>query len=133
MSTVQVDIVTPERKVYEGKAKMVIARGVEGELGVLPGHVPLVTPLKVGVLRIKEENIERVIAISGGFLEIRPDKVTVLAETAELPEEIDVDRAQQAKERAERRLDELKKDDLEFKLQERALERAMNRLKLGKK
>lgn len=84
MKTVQVDVVTPEQKVYEGEATMVIARGVEGELGIQPGHAPLVTPLKEGTLRIKQGNRENMIKISGGFLEVRPEKVTVLADTAEL-------------------------------------------------
>lgn len=133
MNTVQVDIVSPERKVYEGEVRMVIAKGVEGELGILLGHVPVVTPLKTGVLRLLVDNKEYPIAVSGGFLEVRPDKVTVLAETAELPEEIDVDRAQNAKERAERRLSELNKDDKEFKVHEAALQRAINRLSVANK
>lgn len=133
MNTVQVDIVSPERKVYEGEVRMVIAKGVEGELGILLGHVPVVTPLKTGVLRLLVDNKEYPIAVSGGFLEVRPDKVTVLAETAELPEEIDVDRAQNAKERAERRLSELNKDDKEFKVHEAALQRAINRLSIANK
>jgi F-type H+-transporting ATPase subunit epsilon len=131
MNTVQVDIVTPERKVFEGQATMVITKGLEGELGIQPGHAPLVTPLKVGVLRILNGKEEKLIAVSGGFLEVRPDKVTILAETAELPTEIDVDRAQAAKERAEQRLKELKREDLEFRLNEHALERALIRIRVG--
>lgn len=84
MKTVQVDVVTPEQKVYEGEATMVIARGVEGDLGIQPGHTPLVTPLKEGVLRIKLENKEEQIKITGGFLEVRPEKVTILADTVEM-------------------------------------------------
>ncbi|WP_025025754.1 F0F1 ATP synthase subunit epsilon [Caldalkalibacillus mannanilyticus] len=132
MNTVQVDIVTPERKVFEGQATMVIARGVEGELGILPGHTPLVTPLKVGVLQLKEGTTEKLIAISGGFLEVRPDKVTVLAETAELPEEIDVDRAENARRRAEQRLANLNKSDRDFDHTEIALARAINRIRVAK-
>lgn len=81
MKTVQVEIVTPERRVYEGEATMVIARGAEGELGILPGHIPLVTPLTIGAITVKEGSQDRLVAVSGGFLEVRPDKVTVLAET----------------------------------------------------
>jgi len=131
MNTVQVDIVTPEKKVYEGQATMVVAVGVEGELGVMAGHAPLVTPLKIGVLRVKNNDGEQKIAVSGGFLEVRPDKVTVLADTAELPEEIDVARAERAKELAEQRRKDLKREDAEFKLNELALERAINRLKIA--
>jgi F-type H+-transporting ATPase subunit epsilon len=133
MNTVQVDIVSPERKVYEGQVQMVVAKGVEGELGIMAGHAPLVTPLKTGVLRLLNEKTEQVIAISGGFIEVRPEKVTVLAETAELPEEIDVTRAQSAKERAEGRLKDLKKGDQEFDVNELALQRAVNRINAANK
>lgn len=128
MNTVQVDIVTPERKVYDGEATMVIAKGVEGELGILPGHAPLVTPLKIGLLRLLQENDEQLLAVSGGFLEVRPDKITILAETAELPEEIDKGRAQEAKDKAEERLKELQKSDAQYKANEEALQRALIRL-----
>jgi F-type H+-transporting ATPase subunit epsilon len=131
MNTVQVEIVSPERKVYEGQVRMVIAKGVEGELGVQAGHAPLVTPLKAGILRLLLEDKEQVMAVNGGFLEVRPDKVTVLAETAELPEEIDVARAQEAKDRAERRLKELQKGDQQFRLHEHALQRAINRINVA--
>ncbi|WP_202079619.1 F0F1 ATP synthase subunit epsilon [Caldalkalibacillus salinus] len=131
MNTVTVDIVTPERKVYEGQATMVVARGADGEIGVQPGHIPLVTPLKIGALRVKNGEKEEFIAVSGGFLEVRPDKVTVLAETAELPDEIDIDRAKLAKERAEKELSKLQKSDIEYDLQEQALQRALNRLNIS--
>lgn len=131
MSKILVDIVTPERKVFEGDADMVVARGVDGELGVLPGHIPLVTPLKVGVLRLLQGNDEQKVAVSGGFLEVRPDKVTILAETAELKEDIDVARAQEKKKLAEKKLAELSKDSVEYKVYSDALERAENRLKIA--
>jgi F-type H+-transporting ATPase subunit epsilon len=131
MNNVQVDIVSPERKVYEGQVQMVVAKGVEGELGIMAGHAPLVTPLKTGALRLLTENAEQVIAVSGGFIEVRPEKVTVLAETAELPEEIDVTRAQSAKERAEERLKGLNKGDRDFSVNEHALQRAVNRINIA--
>lgn len=132
MKTVQVEIVTPERRVYEGEATMVIARGAEGELGILPGHIPLVTPLTIGAITVKEGSQDRLVAVSGGFLEVRPDKVTVLAETAELPEEIDVDRARLAKERAEKALSNHNKNDAEYVKLEAALQRAINRINVAK-
>lgn len=131
MKTIQVDIVTPERTIFEGNADIVIATGFEGELGIMAGHAPLVTPLKISAVRLKDGNNEQKIAISGGFLEVRPEKVTILAETAELQEEIDVDRAKKAQERAEKQLQQLKKEELEYRLHERALERALNRLKIS--
>jgi len=130
MRKMPIEIVTPERKVYENEVNMVIARGAEGDLGILAGHVPLVTTLKVGQIRLQNDGGEQLIAISGGFLEVRPEKVTVLAEAAELPEEIDVDRAQRAKERAERRLAQ-RTTDLDQLRAEQSLERALNRLRIA--
>lgn len=123
-----VEIVTPERVVFSGEATMVIARGAEGELGILPNHIPLVTPLKIAPVRIKlEGDKELKVAVSGGFMEVRGDKVTILAETAELPDQIDVERAQRAKARAEQRLSE-RHPDLDIRRAERALQRALTRL-----
>ncbi len=133
MSKMTVEVVTPERVVYSGDAKMVIARGVEGDLGILPNHMPLVTPLKVAPVRIQTEgDKETKIAVSGGFMEVRGDKVTILAETAELPEDIDVARAQAAKARAEKRLND-RHPDLDLRRAERALQRALMRLDITNK
>ena len=132
MKTVQVDIVTPERTVFEGEAEMVIAKGADGELGVLAGHIPLVTPLKIAPIRIKQSDGELQLAISGGFLEVRPDKVTVLAETAERAEEIDVDRAQEAKARAEQKLQSLDPSDPEYEEYQQDLQKAETRLQVAK-
>ncbi|MDA5108151.1 F0F1 ATP synthase subunit epsilon [Brevibacillus thermoruber] len=128
MSKMTVEVVTPERVVYSGEASMVIARGVQGDLGILPNHMPMVTPLKIAPVRIKTEGEKEIrMAVSGGFMEVRGDKVTILAETAELPEDIDVERAKAAKERAEKRLID-KHPDLDIRRAERALQRAMARL-----
>ncbi|NGQ95563.1 F0F1 ATP synthase subunit epsilon [Brevibacillus sp. SYP-B805] len=128
MSTMTVEVVTPERVVYSGEASMVIARGVEGDLGILPNHMPLVTPLKIAPVRIKTEGDKEIkMAVSGGFMEVRGDKVTIIAETAERPEDIDVARAKAAKARAEQRLSE-RHPDLDVRRAELALQRAMARL-----
>jgi F-type H+-transporting ATPase subunit epsilon len=132
VSKMTVEVVTPERVVYSGQAEMVIARGLQGEIGIMPNHVPLVTPLKTAPVRIKTEGDKEVkMAVSGGFMEVRGDKVTILAETAELPGDIDVERAKAAKERAEKRLAE-KYAELDVKRAERALQRAMARLDVAK-
>ncbi|AMA71643.1 MULTISPECIES: F0F1 ATP synthase subunit epsilon [Aneurinibacillus] len=134
MNTIAVEIVTPERVVYRGDARIVVARGVEGDLGILPNHIPMVTPLKIApVLVKKHEGEDDKIAVSGGIMEVRRDKVTILAETAELPDEIDVDRARAAKERAERRLAENEREDIDFKRAQLALQRAMTRLDVAGK
>jgi F-type H+-transporting ATPase subunit epsilon len=127
MSTLRLEIVTPERKVYEKDVNMVVAKGVEGELGVLPNHIPLVTPLKVAPVRAKFGNSEEVIAVHGGFMEVRKDKIVILAEAAELGADIDVSRARLAKERAERRLAQ-QTSDVNAVRAELALQRANNRL-----
>ena len=95
MSSIRLDIVTAERAVYAEDVDMVIAPGVEGQLGILPHHAPLMTTLQAGELRVKKGGEEVSLVISGGFLEVRPDKVVVLADAAERVEEIDVARAEE--------------------------------------
>lgn len=129
MSTFLLEIVTPERKVYAQEVNMVIVRGIQGELGIMPGHIPLVTPLQIGPLRVKNGSQESIIAVNGGFVEVRKDKVVVLAESAELPSDIDPERAQAAKQRAEQRLSG-KGGDTDRKRAELSLQRAINRLEV---
>ena len=102
--TFQLEIVTPEKKVVETTAEEVQIPGKNGYLGVLPGHAPLITELSVGEITYREHGAEQRLAVAWGFAEVLPNKVTILAETAEPPAEIDVDRARKAKERAEQRL-----------------------------
>lgn len=128
MSTFLVEIVTPERKVYGEEAKMVIVTGVEGQLGIMPNHIPLVTPLRIAPVTIKRDGGSDVIAVNGGFIEVRKDKVVILAESAERAEDINVERAEAAKQRAEQRLAIAKGDEVDFRRAELALQRAMNRL-----
>jgi F-type H+-transporting ATPase subunit epsilon len=127
MSTLRLEIVTPELKVYEKDVNMVVVKGVSGELGILPNHIPLVTPLKVAPVKAKIGNSEEFIAVHGGFMEVRKDKVVILAEAAELESNIDVSRARLAKERAERRLAQ-KQADISAQRAEMALMRAIARL-----
>jgi len=127
MSTFRLEIVTPEHKVYEKDVNMVVVKGVAGELGIMPDHVPLVTPLKVAPVKAKIGNDNEFIAVHGGFMEVRKDKVVILAEAAELGNDIDVSRARLAKERAERRLAQ-KQADLNARRAELALQRAIARL-----
>jgi F-type H+-transporting ATPase subunit epsilon len=102
--TFQLEIVTPEKKVVETTAEEVQIPGKNGYLGILPGHAPLITELSVGEITFRENSTEQKLAVAWGFAEILPNKVTILAETAERPSEIDVERARGAKERAEQRL-----------------------------
>ena len=129
-STVPVSVVTPERELARTDAEMVIVRGAAGDLGILPHHIPLVTPIRPSVLEVRTPGGRDRYAVTGGFLEVRGDQVTVLARTAERPEEIDVARAAGAKERAEERLRE-RTADLDIARAELALERALVRLQLA--
>ena len=99
------EIVTPERLAYEDDVDMVLVPGAEGELGILPHHTPLVSLLGVGELRIRKGGDEEAFAIVGGFVQVRPDKVVVMAETADMASEIDLERAQEARREAERVLE----------------------------
>ncbi|MBB6669961.1 F0F1 ATP synthase subunit epsilon [Cohnella nanjingensis] len=130
MSTLRLEIVTPERKVYDKDVNMVVVKGVGGDLGILPHHVPMVTPLKVAPVKAKIGNAEEFIAVHGGFMEVRKDKVVILAESAELGSDIDVIRAEQAKERAQHRLNE-KQSEIDHKRAEAALQRALTRIQVG--
>jgi F-type H+-transporting ATPase subunit epsilon len=102
--TFQLEIVTPEKKVVDTAATEAQIPGKNGYLGVLPGHAPLITELAVGEITFRSGAEEQRLAVAWGFVEVLPDKVTILAETAERPAEIDIDRARKAKERAEQRL-----------------------------
>jgi len=127
MSTFLLEIVTPERKVYAEEASMVIVKGVDGELGILPNHIPLVTPLKIAPITIKHQGgKDEIIAVHGGFMEVRKDKVVILAESAEKSGDIDVERAREARERAQKRLNS--KDKIDHLRAELALKRALNRI-----
>ncbi len=127
---IRLDIITPERMVYSEDVNMVIVRATDGDLGVLPGHAPLVAGLDIWPLRVLRDEGERLISVCSGFIEVRPDKVTVLAACAELPEEIDVKRAEAARARAESRI----KDhgpDIDMARAEAALRRATVRLRVA--
>ncbi|MEC5424474.1 F0F1 ATP synthase subunit epsilon [Virgibacillus sp. C22-A2] len=130
MKTLTVSVVTPDGPVLEDSFEMVSCKAESGELGILPGHIPLVAPLTISSVRLKrDDNVER-LAVSGGFMEVRPDKVTILAQSAEKPTDINVERAKEAKARAEGRLSS-KQDNVDFQRAELALKRALNRLNVG--
>lgn len=130
MKTLTVSVVTPDGPVLEDDYEMVSCKAETGELGILPGHIPLVSPLTISALRLKKGDREDLVAISGGFIEVRPDKVSVLTQSAEQSDEIDIDRALEAKKRAEKRLAEQK--DLDKVRAETSLSRAINRIEIAK-
>ncbi|HLR01219.1 MAG TPA: F0F1 ATP synthase subunit epsilon [Virgibacillus sp.] len=130
MKTLMVSVVTPNGPVLEKEYDMVSCKAISGELGILPGHIPMVAPLTIGPVRLKHDESEDLVAVNGGFLEVRPDKITILAESAEKPSDINVERAENAKKRAENRL-HANRDDIDFQRAELALKRAINRLKVS--
>jgi F-type H+-transporting ATPase subunit epsilon len=129
MAPLKLEVITPERVTLKTEAEGVIAPGILGYLGILPGHAPLITPLKAGVVTYRQQGGgEERLAVSGGFLEAGPEHVVILADTAEKAAEIDVERARQAKARAEKRLRE-RPPGLDVARAEAALQRAVARLK----
>jgi F-type H+-transporting ATPase subunit epsilon len=135
MSTLRLEILTIERKLYDDDVNMVIAPGSEGVLGILPHHTPLLTALSYGELQIKKEGEEDLFfAISGGFMEVLPDHVTVLADAAERAAEIDLERAQAARQRAETLLSRARSDEtVDFDQIEAALQRSSIRIKVAQR
>jgi F-type H+-transporting ATPase subunit epsilon len=132
MSTIKCDIVTVERQVYSDEVDMVIAPGVMGTLGILPHHAPLITSLGTGELRLKKGETEEHFALSGGYMEVRPDRVIIMANTAERADEIDEARAEAARQRAIQLLRE-KPPDIDRAAIEGALRRSRVRLKVARK
>jgi len=131
MATIKLDVVTAEKVVYSDDVDVVIAPGVQGQLGILPHHSPLMTMLELGELVARKGGEEFILAVSGGFLEVRPDRVIVLADSAERAEEIDIKRAEEAKKRAERRLEEKYAPETDSARAEAALRRSLIRLKVA--
>jgi F-type H+-transporting ATPase subunit epsilon len=125
--TFQLEIVTPTRLLVKEAAEEAQIPGATGYLGILPGHAPLITELGVGEITYKSSGATHTLAVAWGFAEVLPDKVTILAEAAERPQEIDVARAQKAKERAEERL-KSNAADVDYARAEDALRRAESRL-----
>jgi F-type H+-transporting ATPase subunit epsilon len=124
------EVLTPERLVLREQVDEVVAPGLTGEMGILPDHTPLISQLKTGVLSYRQGSQNRRVHVSGGFIEVASDNVSVLSDVAEKPEEIDVERAQRAKERAERRL-AARGEDIDFDRAELKLQRALTRLQVG--
>ena len=102
----KLEIVSPERRVYDDEVDMVVVPGLNGQLGILPHHTPLISSLGVGELKIKKSGSEESMLISGGFVEVRPDKVVVMADLAEHSDEIDEARAIEARKQAQQQLEQ---------------------------
>jgi F-type H+-transporting ATPase subunit epsilon len=129
MAKTRLEIVTAEGVVFSDDVEVVVAPGIEGQLGILPHHAPLMTMLLPGELRVRKGGEEFSLAISGGFLEVRPDRVIVLADAAERAEDIDIARAEAAKRRAEERLTH-PSTEVDMARAEAALRRSLARLRV---
>ena len=125
MKTIHVSIVTPSGAVFEADAAYVSTRTTAGEIGVYPEHIPLIAPLEITKVEVAMSSGVKNIAVNGGFLEVRPDAVTIISQAAELAENIDLARAEAAKKRAE---DRLVSKDMDVERAELALQRAINRI-----
>ncbi len=132
MAGIRLDIVTAEQLVFSEDVDVVIAPGIEGEMAILPRHAPLMTMLQPGELRVRQEGDEFSMAVTGGFLEVRPDRVTVLADAAERAEDIDAARAEEAKRRAEEWLAG-RPSETDTARAEAALRRSLIRLRVAEK
>ncbi|GGA21204.1 MULTISPECIES: F0F1 ATP synthase subunit epsilon [Psychrobacillus] len=127
MKTLTVNIVTPDGPVYDSQVDMIIAKTASGEIGILPGHIPTVAPLVIGAVKLKKDGKSEYVAVNGGFVEVRPEKVSILTQSAEVASNIDVARAKESMKRAEQRL-QGKADATDFNRAELSLKRAMNRI-----
>lgn len=127
---IRCEIVSQDRLVFEGEADIVIVPGSLGEMGIMPGHAPLLSTLELGVIRVKNGDLEDVFTVTGGFIEVQPDIVTIMADAAENVEDIDVNRAEEAMERASQLLKQEQPTDPDKYLRiEAALKRSKLRLK----
>lgn len=127
----KLELVTPYRKVLEADVEEIVAPGAEGEFGVLPGHTPLLTTLKVGELTYRDTQQTYHVALNWGYFELSDDQVKILVETAEPADEIDLERARQALGRAEEKLKKLTPEDRDYRVMESALERALIRVQVA--
>ena len=127
------EIVTPERLAYSDEVDAVVLPGSEGEMGVLPHHAPLVSTLGVGELRIRKGGTEESFAIVGGFVQVRPDRVVVMAETADMASEIDLEKAQEARREAERTLETGYHEGVDLAAARAALQQALLRIRVAER
>jgi F-type H+-transporting ATPase subunit epsilon len=127
------EIVTPERLAYSDEVDSVQIPGSEGELGILPHHAPLVATLGIGELRIRKGGSEESFAVVGGFVQVRPDKVVVMAETADMASEIDLERAEQARREAERALETGFHEGADLAAARAALQQALLRIRVAER
>jgi F-type H+-transporting ATPase subunit epsilon len=134
MAKLRLEIVTAEREVYSDEVDVVVAPGIEGELGILPRHAPLITALQPGMLQVKKDGQESLMAVTGGFLQVYRDRVLILADAAERADEIEEDRAEEARRRAEAALREgVRGDAIQAEAARLALRKSLARLQVARR
>jgi F-type H+-transporting ATPase subunit epsilon len=129
-SKYHLEIVTPDKNFYTGEVKMAVIETTEGQIGILKDHEPIVTPVAIGEIWIDDGESERLAACSSGFLTVDEEKTVVVVDSAEWEDDIDVDRAKQAKQRAKERLEKKKQDEIDEARAKAALDRAINRIRI---
>ena len=130
MNRLYLKVVTPDKLFFEGEIDMLVARTIEGDVGILLNHSPLVTILDIGRLVIKDGDERKIAACAGGYIDVRNNNITVVSDACEWEEEIDINRAERAKERASKRLEDKGTDTFKAEL---ALKKAINRINIGNK
>ncbi len=130
MNKVKLQIITPEKNFFEDDVQLVVVKGVEGSIGIMYDHEPFVTPLGIGPIKILSDNKIKHAAVSHGYVEVMEEKIVILADTAEWPEDIDISRAEEAKKRAQKRLNK-KENHMELLKAEIALKKAINRINVA--
>jgi len=128
---IQLEVVTPDRKLLSAEADVVVCPGVEGQFGVLHGHIPFLSALEIGEMYYRDGGKTEYLAVSGGFAEVTSEKVTIVAESAELGREIDIERARRALERAQQRLAAARTEAIDYVRAEAALRRAISRMRVA--
>ncbi|WP_294796399.1 F0F1 ATP synthase subunit epsilon [uncultured Fenollaria sp.] len=130
MNRLYLKVVTPDKLFFEGEIDMLVARTIEGDVGILFNHSPLVTILDIGRLVIKDGDERKIAACAGGYIDVRNNNITVVSDACEWEDEIDINRAERAKERASKRLEDKGTDTFKAEL---ALKKAINRINVGNK
>lgn len=130
MNRLYLKVVTPDKLFFEGEIDMLVARTIEGDVGILLNHSPLVTILDIGRLVIKDGDERKIAACAGGYIDVRNNNITVVSDACEWEEEIDINRAERAKERASKRIEDKGTDTFKAEL---ALKKAINRINVGNK
>jgi F-type H+-transporting ATPase subunit epsilon len=134
MATLRLEIITVEGRLFDDDVNMVVVPASEGVMGILPHHTPVLTALTYGELLLKKDGLpDQYFAIGGGFLEVRPDHVVILADAAERADEIDLARAEVARRRAEELLEQTKNNQVDFARAEASLRRSLTRIKIARK